>query len=61
MASGVIRILNHETHETHERDGGTRKRPPVVFSTSMYAPNILPDRYRILVDRPSFPRSVLIF
>ncbi len=26
LASEVIRILNHETHETHERDGGARER-----------------------------------
>jgi len=60
MASEVIRILNHETLETHERESGSRKRPPVLFSTSKHVPNILPDRYRNSVHRPSFARPILI-
>jgi len=37
MASEVIRILNHETLETHEWCAGTRKRLPVGYSTSKRA------------------------
>jgi len=34
MASKVIRILNHEKRETHERGAGTTKRLPVGYSAS---------------------------
>jgi len=60
MASEVIRILNHETLETHERESGTTNRLPVVFSTSKFAPKILTDRYGSSVHRPVFARPILI-
>jgi len=60
MTIAVTRILNHEEHQTHERDGGTQKRLPVVFSTSKYAPKILSDCYRGSVHRPSCARAISI-
>jgi len=60
MVSEAIRILNHEKHETHETDGGTRKRLPVVVSTSKYAAKILSDCYRGSIHRPSCARAISI-
>jgi len=51
--------LNHETIEAHERESGNRRRPPVVCSSSKYAPSISPDRYRNSVHRRSFARPKL--